>query len=223
MTREAYRTQLDDLREEVRGMSELVIERLNTGLDALSRHDDRLARTVLHGDEAVNQRYLSVEELCIELFALQQPVASDLRLVAASFKIATDLERVGDLAANLGEYTLATEGEAFPEVDVTALGRSALSMLEDAMEAYAANDPYLCREVAARDDQLDTQCERATEVVVRELIETDHRDDVGTETLLADVSRLFLTVRDLERVGDHAVNVAARTLYMTEGDDELLY
>ena len=96
-------------------------------------------------------------------------------------------------------------------------------MLEDAMEAYAANDPYLCREIAARDDQLDTQCERATEVVVRELIETDHRDDVGTETLLADVSRLFLTIRDIERVGDHAVNIAARTLYMIESDSELLY
>jgi phosphate transport system protein len=223
MTREAYRTQLDDLREEIRGMSELVIERLNTGLDALSRHDDRLARTVLHGDEAVNQRYLSIEELCIELFALQQPVATDLRLVTASFKISTDLERVGDLAANLGEHTLAAEGKAFPEIDVTALGRFALSMLEDAMEAYATEDAHLCREIAARDDQLDTRCERATETVIRELVETDRSDGVATEVLLADVSRLFLTIRDLERVGDHAVNIAARTLYMTESDSELLY
>jgi phosphate transport system protein len=206
-------------------MSEVVLERLRAGLDALEAKDEELAREVIEGDEEVNEMYLELEGDCIDLLALQQPVAGDLRLVAASFKILTDLERVADLATNLGDYTIDAQHDRFPDVDVQSIGQAVAEMLEEAMDAYAEDDVAACYAVAERDDEVDVMCERATDAVVRELIETEldrenNTDDV--ETLMQDVSRLLLTVRDLERVGDHAVNVAARTLYMVENDAELL-
>jgi phosphate transport system protein len=226
MPREDYQRQLDALREDVLYMSEVVLERHRTGLDALDRKDEGLAWEVIEGDEEINEMYLALEGDCIDLLSLQQPVAGDLRFIAASFKIITDLERVGDLATNFGDYTLAAERERFPDVDVQGIGETVGEMVADAMEAYAAEDPTACRAIAERDDEVDARCERASEAVVRDLIEREV-DEATTESevqdLMQDVSRLLLTIRDLERVGDHAVNIAARTLYMVENDDSLIY
>jgi len=225
MSRESYRQLLDELRDDVVRMGELVVERLEAALTALETNDEALAREVIDGDDEVNELYLSLESDCIDLFALQQPVASDLRFVAASFKVITDLERVGDLATNLGAYALATDRRLAPEVDVDTIGREATSMIERSLDAYEREDVAACRAIAADDDDLDALCQRASETVARDLVEREgDGDDLwSVEQLLDDVSRLLLTVRDLERVGDHAVNVAARTLYMVETDPELLY
>jgi phosphate transport system protein len=227
MARTDYQSSLEELRDDVLYMSELVADRLRTGLDALERKDERLAQEVIEGDDEINEMYLELEGECVDLIALQQPVASDLRFIAASFKIITDLERVGDLAVNLGGYTLDAERDLFPDVDMQRIGMTTLDMLEDAMQAYANEDVERCYAVADRDDEVDAMCEAASEVVVRDLIEGDYladgEDDAETKSLMQDVSRLLLTIRDLERVGDHAVNIAARTLYMAENDDELLY
>jgi phosphate transport system protein len=226
MARTDYQTSLSELRDDVLYMSEVVAERLRAGLDALERKDERLAREVIEGDDEINDMYLDLEGTCVDLIALQQPVASDLRFIAASFKIITDLERIGDLAVNLGGYTLDARNDLFPDVDMQRIGRATLEMLEEAMEAYANEDTDLCYAVADRDDDVDAMCEAASELVVRDLIEGDYLgsdEEVNVESLMQDVSRLLLTIRDLERVGDHAVNVAARTLYMAENDDELLY
>lgn len=223
MPRESYQAQLEDLREDVLYMSEVVLERLRMGLDALSRKDERLAREVIEGDAEINRMYLDLEGDCIDLFALQQPVAGDLRFIASSFKIITDLERVADLATNLGEYTLRAERDVFPEVDVQGIGSFTQEMVEDAMDAYATEDAATCYAIDERDDELDGLCERASETVVRDLIETELDAGEDVEQLMADVSRLLLTIRDLERVGDHAVNISARTLYMVANDDELIY
>lgn len=225
MPRVAYQKQLKSLREDVLYMSEIVLERLRLGLAALENNDEKLAREVIEGDDEVNDLYLELESDCIDLFSLQQPVAGDLRFVAASFKIITDLERVGDLATNLGGYALDARRERYPKVDIQAIGTAVAEMLEDAMAAYAADDAASCAEIAERDDEVDVLCQRASSTVVRELIEiemtAEPSDDV--EALLDDVSRFLLTVRDLERVGDHAVNIAGRTLFMVESDDELIY
>ncbi|MEF8775420.1 MAG: phosphate signaling complex protein PhoU [Haloarculaceae archaeon] len=224
MAREGYQAKLQELREDVLYMSELVLDRLQKSLDALEHKDEDLAWEVIEGDHEVNQLYLDLEQDCIDLLALQQPVAGDLRFIAASFKIITDLERVGDLAVNLGDYTLEAEQESLPEVDINAIGLETVSMVEEAVEAYGEEDAERCYDIADRDDAVDRRCEDASELVMRDLIE---REDVGdeeqTEQLMQDVYRLLLTIRDLERVGDHGVNIAARTLYMVENDDDLLY
>ena len=226
MARQSYQDRLEGLREDVLYMSEVVLERLRMGLDALEHKDKPLAREVIEGDDEVNQLYLDLESECVDLLALQQPVAGDLRLIAATFKILTDLERVGDLATNLGEYTLDAHRDVFPEVDIQALGTFAAEMIEDAMDAYADEDIEACFELADRDDRMDERCEAASATVVRDLIEREvdaETAEEDIERLMKDVSRLLLTIRDLERVGDHAVNIAARTLYMVESDDALIY
>jgi phosphate transport system protein len=223
MPRKQYQERLDDLREDVLYMSEIVAERLRMGMNALDDKDEELAHRVIEEDAEVNQLYLNLEQDCIDLFALQQPVAGDLRFIAASFKIITDLERIGDLATNLGEYTLQAERDVFPDVDVQRIGDATLEMLDDAMTAYAEEDVDACYAVADADDEIDALCEDASAAVMRELLEREGVAAEDVEDMMADVSRLLLTIRDLERVGDHAVNIAARTVYMVENDDELIY
>jgi phosphate transport system protein len=224
MAREGYQEQLETLREDVLYMSEVVLERLRMGLEALEHKDEDLAWEVIEGDREVNQLYLDLEQDCVDLLALQQPVAGDLRFIAASFKIITDLERIADLATNLGDYTLDAEQDVFPEVDANEIGMRVTEMIEEAMTAYAMEEVTICYEIAEADDEVDDLCERASEIVVRELIEReDLEDNEEIERTMQDVHRLLLTIRDLERVGDHAVNIAARTLYMVDNDDDLLY
>ena len=232
MPRENYQKRLDELRGDVVSMGDLVLDRYETALRAAETGDDDLADEVVSSDHVVNDRYLELEDECTELLALQQPVAGDLRLVTASFKIITDLERVADLATNIAEYGGA-DGGVHSAVDFRRLGDAAGDMVADAIAAYEVSDPDACREIDVRDDDLDERCRRAGGAVVRELLEADRAriEANGTPetdpTQLADsldeVSRALLAVRDLERVGDHAVNIAARTLYMIESDDELIY
>jgi phosphate transport system protein len=225
MPRNEYQDALQDLREDVLYMSEVVAERLRMGLDALEQKDEQLANEVIEGDGEINRMYLDLEQDCINLIALQQPVASDLRFIAASFKVITDLERIGDLAVNLAQYALDARQDVFPEVDIQQIGAETLDMLETSMAAFADEDADACYEVASRDDEVDAMCETASETVVRDLIQADPfgDEDVDGEQFMEDISRLLLTIRDLERVGDHAVNIAARALYMIEDNDELLY
>jgi phosphate transport system protein len=226
MARDSYQEKLETLQSDVLYMSEVVTDRLRMALEAMAQKDDDTAWDVIDGDDEINQLYLDLEDDCIDLLALQQPVAGDLRLIASSFKIITDLERIGDLAANLAEYTLDAERDMFPEVDIQAIGDTTTEMVEDAMLAYADEDVDACYDIAGSDDDLDERCRRASETVMRDLIETEIDDataDDEVEPLMQEVSRLLLTVRDLERIGDHAVNISARTVYMVENDDELIY
>src|SRR6056297_1441642 len=140
MPRESYQELLESLREDVLYMSELVLDRLRLGLSAIEKKDEDIAWEVIDGDDEVNERYLDLEGDCIDLLALQQPVASDLRFVAASFKIITDLERIGDLATNLGQYTIQADRVRYPEIDAVRIGEATVEMVEDATTAYAEAD-----------------------------------------------------------------------------------
>jgi phosphate transport system protein len=239
MARRDFQDSLDALRSDVAEMGHLVLARLDDALHALDAGDVDAAEAVIDGDSEINQLYLDLESACIDLFALQQPVASDLRFVAASFKILTDLERIGDLATNLAGYALAADSRYLPELDLTHVGARVHDLVADAIEAYADNDGAACREIDARDDEIDALCHAASERVVRDLIERraasgdsngnddGNGDEAGdpwdVEAVLDDVSRVLLTVRDLERVADHGVNIAARTLYAVDSDSELIY
>ncbi|MEZ3165202.1 phosphate signaling complex protein PhoU [Halorubrum miltondacostae] len=223
MPRERYQDSLDELRSDVLAMGDQVVEQFERSLKAVEHRDESLARSVAEGDEAVNETYLRLEDRCVDLFALQQPVAGDLRFVTASFKIITDLERIGDLAVNLADYLRTATRTLSPEVQLDAIGEAVRSLVERSLAAYETEDAAACRAVAADDDEVDALCQRASESVTRDLIAGTDGDGWEVERLLDDVSRVLLTIRDLERVADHAVNIAARTLYMIENDPELLY
>ncbi len=221
MPRAEYREQLETLRNDVVAMGEIVLDRYDMALAARHQGDPDLAVKVREGDREINEQYLALERDCIDLFALQQPVATDLRFVASSFKIVTDLERIGDLATNLAADPAAPSYEHFPTVDIDGIAADARIMVADALAAYATDDTQACWEIAERDDVLDGACEAAAEGVVTELVRARPSD--GVEDLLGAASRLLVTIRDLERVGDHAENIAARTLYMIDHDDSLLF
>ncbi|WP_416840629.1 phosphate signaling complex protein PhoU [Haloferax sp. DFSO52] len=226
MARNSYQSRLIELEEDVLYLSELVAERVRFALEALEEKDDAKAQEVIEGDHEINSIYLELEKDCIDLLALQQPVAGDLRFITASFKIITDLERIGDLATNLAGYAIDAEKDVYPEVDIRRIGDAALDMVDQAMDAYESEDSELCRSVAERDDDIDTMCSNASQTVVRDLMtggDFEGDGDLEPEEFLIDVRRLLLTIRDLERIGDHAVNVAARTLYMIDNDDSLLF
>ncbi len=225
MSRKDYQTQLEELQGDILYLGELVHDRLHEALSVLDHRDDDQAEAIIRGDHEINELYLELEHDCIDLLALQQPVAGDLRFIAASFKILTDLERVGDLATNLAEYSMQAEQDRYPDVDVQEIGAKAEDMLEDAMAAYAAEDADACRAIDKHDTSLDEMCATASQDVVRGLLEQEFETGAtdNVDIMLQDVSRLLLTIRDLERVGDHAVNIAARTFYMITADDELIY
>ena len=222
MARDRYRDRLATLRTDVVLFGELVVERYESAVAAAEAGDLRAADRIVNGDDEINRRYLELEGDCIDLIARNQPVAGDLRLITASFKILTDLERIADLATNLAERTEYGSG-IHPAVDLGSLGLTAGEMVAAAVEAYENDDRAACRAVAADDDTLDSDCAAATQRIIRELLAERAGDDDERARTADTTTRGLLTVRDIERVGDHAVNIAARTLYMLDSDDELLY
>lgn len=227
MPREQYRDRLSELQTEVVLFAELVLERYEEAVEAAATGDIRRADQIVRQDDEINRWYLELEGECIDLIARHQPVASDLRLITASFKIITDLERIGDLATNLAGRTEYAVG-IHPAVDIRSLGIAAGEMVETAVEAYETENADGCRAVAADDDALDSDCEATTEAIMRDVITertgTDSTDSQADRPAAVDKTiQGLLTVRDIERVGDHAVNIAARTLYMIDNDEQLLY
>ena len=225
MPRQEYQDRLDDLQTEVVEYANLVLERYRESLVLFETGDSDQADAIIEGDHEINDWYLELESTCIELIALQQPVASDLRLITASFKIITDLERIADLATNLARYARETAGQPSPSVPIEDLGSRAETMVANAMNAYQTADADQCWDIAAMDDELDAACEVAAEEIVRDLLtqegwpENDHRIAAHIDS----ISRALVIIRDIERVGDHAVNISARTLWMIENDDTLIY
>lgn len=224
MPRERYRPRLERLEEAVVAMGDLVRARLATAFGTLFTGDRALAEAVIERDREVNRRYLAIERECLDLIRTHQPVASDLRVVLAAFAIVTDLERVGDIATNLAGYALGGVDpvSAVADVDLERIGALALELIERTIEAFVARDAAACPEIARRDDELDERCGAVADRIVRRLLEATRVGEAGDGRTFAAVSRLLLVIRDLERVGDHAENVAGRTLYAIEGDDRLL-
>ena len=226
MTRNQYDERLTTLRTDIVLLAETVIERYEDAVVAMATGDTRRADQLVRQDDEINSRYLGLEQECTTLIARRQPVASDLRLITASFKILTDLERIADLAVNLASRTEYGTAEIHDAIDIRTLGMTAAEMVANAVNAYETETSDACRAVAETDTGLDADCETANKRLIRELIAERTADSHDERELAATVdrtTRALLTVRDIERVGDHAVNIAARTLYMIDSNDELLY
>jgi phosphate transport system protein len=177
MPRDNFEAQLDDLKRSVASMGDLVTERLEDAARAYEGKDVSLGKRIAENDDEINALYLELERDCIDLLALQHPVASDLRLVAATFKILTDLERIADLAGNLGRYVQSLGREKLTSVPVADIADMAIAQVETALEAYVEEDPELCRTVAADDTDIDQRCEAAADDLVRFLVDYDATPD----------------------------------------------
>ncbi len=188
-------------------------EQVRDAMRALVNRDYATAVRVLTGDEAINQLHIEIDERCFQLLALHQPVATDLRAVVSAVKINSDLERVGDFAINIGEATLRylEQPSVKPLVDIPRMADIAQGMLRDALDAYVRQDTVLAQNVLDRDDSLDGLKDQ----VFRDLLGFMCSDNVVTQPAL----ELLLISRHLERIGDHATNIAEEAIFIVSGLD----
>jgi len=225
MVRESYQKQLHNLMEAVQQMGQKVLEGLDLAMRTLREHDRAISESLDAWDDSVDDMNLQIEKQCTDLLALQQPVAVDLRLITSVFKIITDLERAADLAVNLGQY--AMDSDAFvllPKDELLRLGDFAGEMVQSALEAFCRQDVAKAREVIARDRQMDKMCWALRQRLLSQLVTSarqahkpEEAQEIGDDVLL-----VLWSIRDLERIADHAVNIGGRTVYLITGSKEYL-
>ena len=208
-----FQEELQALKERLLEMGGLAEDRVRLALRALVERDGELVDKVLVGDTDINGLHIEIDDRCFKLLALHQPMAVDLRAIVAAVKINTDLERVGDLAVNIAEAVLRYLRHAPVKelIDIPKMAEIAQEMLRDALDAYVRRDTAMARNVLNRDDELDM----LKTSVFRELL--DHMlNDPGTIEPALD---LILISRHLERIGDHATNVAEDVIFMVSARD----
>ncbi len=216
MVRESLNRSLQALEEEVEGLGQAVAQALLRALESLKTQDLELARAVVADDQEINRRRFALEEKCLELLATQQPMATDLRLLAAFMHIVTDLERMADHAAGLARITLLIGRTPLikPLVDIPRMTEIALSMLEGALEALRRRDPEAARTIALRDDEVDALHDQ----IHRELFLLMIQDPRN----VTQATYLMWASHNLERFADLVTNVCERVIFVATGKMEEL-
>jgi phosphate transport system protein len=208
-----YEEQLSQLRERLLGMGGLAEQRVRDAVDALVQRNTELALRVAAGDEPLNQLHKEIDDHCFKLLALRQPLAVDLRVILAAVKINTDLERIGDLAVNIGEAVCRylTHRPVDALIDIPRMAELSERMLRDALDSYLRRDAALAQSVLERDNELDA----LKDEVFRELLIHMLQNPSSVEPSLD----LILISRHLERIGDHATNIAEDVIFVVLARD----
>jgi phosphate transport system protein len=208
-----FREELEALQGRLLEMGGLAEERVRAALHGLVQRDATNIQKVLSGDEPINQLHIEVDNRCFRLLALHQPMATDLRAIVAAVKINTDLERVGDLAVNIAEASMRyiSHPPVKQLIDIPQMGDIAQAMLRDALDAYVKRDTELATKVLNEDDRLDSLKTQ----VFRDLLTHMLQNQSTVEPSLD----LILVSRHLERIGDHATNIAEDVIFMVSALD----
>jgi len=214
MTQEThFAEELEELKRRLLVMGGLAEERLRLATRALIERDRDLMAEVIRGDEAVNKLHLEIDDRCFKLLALHQPMAVDLRVIVATVKINNDLERVGDLAVNIGEAAerYVAHAPVKPLIDLPRMSDLAQEMLRDALNAFVTRDARAAQAVLERDDILDGLKNQIFRELLTYMLGDPRTIEPGIE--------LILISRHLERVGDHATNIAEDVIFIVEARD----
>jgi phosphate transport system protein len=208
-----FQEELEQLKARLLEMGGLAEDRVRLAVSGLVDRDVSTIERVLGGDTAINQLHIEIDDRCFKLLALHQPMAVDLRAIVSAVKINTDLERVGDLAVNIAEAVrrYMQHPPVKELIDIPRMAVIAQDMLRDALDAYVRRDTFLAQNVLDRDDELDA----LKTLVFRELLNHMLRDPGTIEPSLD----LILISRHLERIGDHATNVAEDVIFMVSAKD----
>jgi phosphate transport system protein len=211
MTRHIER-QIDQLKERILHVGTLVEEAISKSITALINRDASLAQRVMASDEEIDRMEVEVEEECLKILALYQPVAADLRFVVAVLKINNDLERMGDLAKNIAKrVSQLAAGRPCPlPPEIRTMAMQTQEMVKQSLDAVVNADPALARQVREEDDAVDAARQKIRKRVMQTLQEGS--DDV--ESLL----RMNSVSKHIERIADMATNVAEDVIYMVEGE-----
>ncbi len=204
---------IDELHAKLLAMSGLVEQNIYRSVASLKGRDEALAHQVLDDEALVNAMEIEVDDQATRLLALHQPVACDLRYLTAALKINTDLERIGDLATTIARRSLSLleSPPVKPLVDIPMMGQLVQAMLAQSLRAFVDRDEELARQVLAADDAVD----ELRDSVTRELVDLMKREP---DTVESSVDLIFIA-RSLERIADHATNIAEDVLFLVRGVD----
>ena len=212
-TRKQYEADLAALRDELVEMGHVSADAVENALEALCTADAEMAQRIVKGDSKVNGMERDIEHRCMTLLLRQQPVAGDLRRISAAMKVVTDVERIGDHAADIAEIVPHLAGvrkAGDPAVSQTIeMGQKAYQMLQDAMRAFVSEDELAARAVIAADDAVDHDFN-----VIKRLLAGEIAADPGKIDAALDV---LMVIKYLERIGDHAVNIAEWVEFLRTG------
>lgn len=210
-TRQTYDQDLETLRKELLLMGDLVAKAIEDAVTSLAKQDLALARKVLSDDDIIDGMEISIEDKCMILIARQQPLARDLRIISTGLKITTDLERMGDHAYDIANVTLRLANQPLikPLVDIPRMAQMAQKMLADSLEAYTRMDINLAEQVCLADDDVDDLYQQ----VFRELLTFMMEDPRA----ISQATQLIFVGRYLERIADHATNIAEWVIYLVTG------
>ncbi len=210
-TDRTYEEQLGQLRTAVLEMGGLVEEQIGQAVRALTERDEALARATIERDHTVNRYDVEIDDLSLKLLALRQPAARDLRLITTALKITTDLERIGDMATHIAERAVELVGEVpiKPYIDIPRMADVARDMLRRSLDAFVREDTELALSVCLADDTID----QLHEQLFRELLSYM----VENPATVSRAMRLLFVSKYLERVGDHATNIAEMVIFMVKG------
>ena len=205
-----FHEELEGVKHTLLAMGGLVEDQIRRAMKALLERDDALAQEVIDRDRQVNTYDVEIDEQCVSLLALHQPAAGDLRFITTAMKIVTDLERIGDQAVNIAQRVLELNREPRlkPYIDLPRMAERAQRMVKESLDAFVARDTALARRVCGEDAEVDALKEQ----IFRELL-TFMMEDPRT---IPRAIRLILISRFLERVADHATNIAEMVIYMVD-------
>jgi phosphate transport system protein len=208
-----FDTDLREMRSSIGRMGGLVAGQLEDALRSAAAHDVSAARTTVERDADVNRMDIEIEDLCLRLFALQQPVAKDLRLIAAGLKIATELERIGDRAVNIceGVQAVGERDSVESHAAISRMGTLVVAMVRESVASFLDNDPALARQVIEKDKEFDA----LYSVDFPKLMAFIGQ---GPEGSLHDAHLAFLS-KDLNEISEHATNIAELVIFMVEGKE----
>jgi phosphate transport system protein len=205
-----FQKELRELKQDLLKMAALVEEAIHTSVQSLVTRDSDLAQRTFAGEDRINAMEIDIEEKCLKLLALAQPMAADLRFITSAMKIITDLERIGDQAVNIAQRasSLNQEPKVKPYVDIPRMAEIAQSMVKDVLDAFVNGDSKLARSVCERDDMVDG----LNEQVFRELLTYMMSDP----KIIPRAVQLIIVSRCLERIADHATNIAEDVIFLVD-------
>ncbi len=204
---------LDDLKQKLLAMGGMAEQAVERAVQAFQTRDVSVCEIVLRDESKINAAERDVDEMSIDLLAMQQPMAVDLRFIVSCIKINADLERVGDQAVNIAERVmdLATHPDPGLNIDIPRMAQLSISMVRDALNAFLSADVDLAQSVLERDDLVDNMNRE-----IFEAVNVAMRNTVGTHRNLLDI---LVVARNLERVADHATNIAEDVIFWVRGAD----
>jgi len=214
MTREAYHKALKDVQDEVLRMADKVGKALKDSMEALKQRDLETSKRIIREDIVINKMRFDIEDKCLLLIATQQPMAVDLRILAAVINIITDLERIGDHAEGIAKINIAIGEDSLvkPLVDIPKMGEKGLSMLERCMKAFVDRDIESARQICNEDDEVDALYDQIYGELLLIMIENPRTIQGATY--------LIWTAHNLERTADRVTNIAERIVFMVTGKME---